>query len=127
MSEIKWDQTPASTFPTREGEITYVEYYKKHHNIDIKDMQQPLLFSKPAPTGVRRRENRIIALIPELCQLTGIQDDLRANFNAMKVGNQYTVLNRLTLSRIERTTLIQLCHRCEILYVLCRQSPQRPS
>lgn len=93
VSEIKWDQTPASTFPTREGEITYVEYYKKHHNIDIKDMQQPLLFSKPAPTGVRRRENRIIALIPELCQLTGIQDDLRANFNAMKAITTTTKLN----------------------------------
>ncbi|OQV19385.1 Protein argonaute-3 [Hypsibius exemplaris] len=93
VSDITFDKTPADTFDTREGPISYVDYYRKHHNIEIKDMTQPLMFSRPAPTGVRRRDNRIIALIPELCQLTGIQDDLRANFNAMKAITTTTKLS----------------------------------
>ena len=83
---MMWDKTPLDKFKTKgDAETSFAQYYKEHHGLTIKDLTQPLIYSRPAPTGVRRRDTRVIALVPELCQLTGIQDDLRANFNAMKV------------------------------------------
>jgi len=41
-------------------------------------MNQPLLINKDRRTGNE------VSLIPELCQLTGLTDAMRANFNLMK-------------------------------------------
>jgi len=55
-----------------------MEYYRKQYNIDIREPSQPLLISKSARTGIE------LALIPELCEMTGLTDSHRANFNLMK-------------------------------------------
>jgi aubergine-like protein len=85
VKEIRYNETPMGTFQHHEGPVSFVQYYKQRHGIEIKDLTQPLLYSVPTPTGVQGRDSHRVALIPELCQLAGIQDDLRANFNAMKV------------------------------------------
>jgi aubergine-like protein len=42
---LDFDKNPMSTFQRRDGEITYVDYYKMEYGIDIRDHRQPLLVS----------------------------------------------------------------------------------
>ena len=58
--------------------MSYKEYYKTRYNEDVKDANQPLLINKDRRTGAE------IALIPELCQVTGLTDQMRADFRLMK-------------------------------------------
>ena len=58
--------------------MSYAEYYKTRYNENISDMNQPLLIHKDRKTGNE------VALIPELCQLTGLTDAMRADFKLMK-------------------------------------------
>ena len=87
ISDVDWDSSPMSTFNIEgKGEMTYVDYYKKQYGIDIKDMKQPLLLSTPEKTS-KSEENvlKTLALIPELCMLTGMSEAMRADF---RVGPQ---------------------------------------
>lgn len=58
--------------------MSYAEYYKTRYNENIADPNQPLLINKDRKTGNE------VALIPELCQLTGLTDAMRADFRLMK-------------------------------------------
>lgn len=70
--------SPETTFDKNGTQVSYAEYYKTRYNESIKDSNQPLLINKDRKTGVE------IALIPELCQLTGLTDVMRADFRLMK-------------------------------------------
>lgn len=70
--------SPETTFDKNGTQVSYAEYYKTRYNESINDMNQPLLINKDRKTGVE------IALIPELCQLTGLTDVMRADFRLMK-------------------------------------------
>jgi len=54
------------------------DYYQTQYNITIREPNQPILISKNERTG------KEIMLIPELCEMTGLTDQHRANFNLMK-------------------------------------------
>lgn len=58
--------------------IRYTEYYQKNYQQRITDKGQPLLITRNRKTGIE------IALIPELCLMTGFADSDRANFQLMK-------------------------------------------
>ena len=58
--------------------MSYKDYYKTRYNENISDPNQPLLINKDRKTGNE------IALIPELCQVTGLTDSMRADFRLMK-------------------------------------------
>lgn len=58
--------------------MSYKEYYKTRYNEEVKEPNQPLLIHKDRRTGAE------IALIPELCQVTGLTDAMRADFRLMK-------------------------------------------
>ena len=61
--------------------MTYVDYYKNQYGITINDLKQPLLLSTPEKTS--RSETNVLktmALIPELCMLTGMSEAMRADF-----------------------------------------------
>ncbi|NXW57063.1 PIWL1 protein, partial [Eurystomus gularis] len=84
VDDIDWDANPRCTFRKADGsEISYVDYYKKQYNQEITDLNQPVLISQP-----RRRSGSIlqgpVALIPELCFLTGLTEKMRNDFNMMK-------------------------------------------
>ena len=37
VDDINWEQNPTSKVKSSDGsEMSYVEYYKKHHNLDVK-------------------------------------------------------------------------------------------
>lgn len=84
IHDIDFDQTPSNKFKTRDGESTYIEYYKRNYGIDIHDVNQPLLISykdrKMVTKNGQCQEDRLkIALIPEISQLTGLTDEMRSD------------------------------------------------
>ncbi|KAH8298095.1 hypothetical protein KR018_006591 [Drosophila ironensis] len=100
VDDIDFESSPLSKFETKEGVISYVEYYKKRYNITITDVRQPLLVSRPTEKNIRGGMNQLIMLIPSLARATGMTDAMRANFRLMKAMSEHT---RLTPERrIER-------------------------
>lgn len=86
IDEIAFDKTPMDTFKANDKEISYVEYYKKHYNIEIKDVNQPLLINRKDQKiiGQAAPETITFCLIPELCYLTGLTDEMRSDFKVMR-------------------------------------------
>lgn len=72
ISDIDWSQNPLSTFPTKDGERTFAEYYRTRYNIDVRDNEQPLLVSKAKARDIRGGQSEFILLVPELCDATGL-------------------------------------------------------
>ena len=101
VDDILWEENPTTSFSYHNGQtITYYDYYKQHYNIDIKDLQQPLLLNRPKPrkqeqlpgqaaaaaTTDEKPKTEIICLIPELCFVTGLSEDLKDDFALKKVN-----------------------------------------
>ena len=77
---MDFKSSPLSTFPTKEGEISYVQYYKQRYNINIKDQNQPMCISRPTEKNIRGGQNELLMLIPEIARATGMTDEMRNNF-----------------------------------------------
>ncbi|ESO84639.1 hypothetical protein LOTGIDRAFT_131825 [Lottia gigantea] len=85
VDDIDWEKRPTHKFKLHNGdEISYVDYYKKNYEITVNDLDQPLLVSKPKKKDLNRGMKDNIYLLPELCTLTGLSDDVRADFSVMK-------------------------------------------
>jgi len=78
VDRLDFSMSPETTFDKNGTQVSYKEYYKTRYNEDVKDLNQPLLINKDRKTGNE------VALIPELCQLTGLTDAMRADFRLMK-------------------------------------------
>merc|ERR1712200_204416 len=85
VDEVDFSKSPRSTFTTISGEVSFIEYYKKAYSITIKDEKQPMLVHR-----VRRKEaqdteeEKVLLLVPELCRMTGLTDDMRSDYRVMK-------------------------------------------
>jgi len=91
IDEIAWDRNVNETFDLRDGsKIDYKTYYANKYNCKINDAQQPLLVSMPKVREARGGVSGPVFLIPELCNMTGLSDEQRANFNLMKDIAKYT-------------------------------------
>lgn len=93
IDEILWTNSPKDTFDTFDGgKISYMDYYKKQHNLQISDPNQPLLLNRKSirVTGSLEKVDRFICLVPELCHMTGLTDEMRSDFKVMKDVAQYT-------------------------------------
>jgi len=84
IDDIDWNSKPSHTFSYRDGEISYADYYKKMYDMDVQDMEQPLLVSNPKKRDIRRGMTTPALLLPEFCILTGLSDEMRSNFQVMK-------------------------------------------
>ncbi|TMW48791.1 hypothetical protein DOY81_006130 [Sarcophaga bullata] len=86
IDDICFDKNPMSTFPTKDGLVNYCDYYLKSYNIAIKDKSQPLLISikKQKLANAQESEDLVFCLIPEICHLTGLRDDMRSDFKLMR-------------------------------------------
>ncbi|KAH8379868.1 hypothetical protein KR009_007745 [Drosophila setifemur] len=83
INDICFDQSPKCYFQTKSGSTSYLNYYKQYHNINIKDVNQPLLLSiKKSRTN--SEDNIQFCLIPELCFLTGLRDEVRSDNKLMR-------------------------------------------
>jgi aubergine-like protein len=78
IDDVDFDMNPLSKFATKDGPVTFMEYYGTKYNRKLSDTAQPLLVHVD-----KKRENKIY-LMPELCFLTGLTDEMRSNFGLMK-------------------------------------------
>ncbi|XP_050028085.3 piwi-like protein 1 [Dermacentor andersoni] len=90
VDDIDWDKCPLSTFETKEGTKTYMDYYQEQYEKRISDGRQPLLVCRPKEKDLRAGRTDNIYLIPELCVLTGLTDEMRANVSVMRDLAQHT-------------------------------------
>eukprot|EP00347_Sterkiella_histriomuscorum_P022394 403330644 len=85
VEDINFEISMKDTFPQEDGtEISYLEYFRQKYGKEIRDVNQPVIVNINPKTG-----NKII-LIPELCQMTGLSDSMRSNFNLMRDMSQIT-------------------------------------
>jgi aubergine-like protein len=78
IDSVDFGLNPTCQFKFKDRDISFTEYYQEKYNKSITDKSQPLLVCKDKKT------NTNIYLIPEFCFLTGLTDEMRANFNLMK-------------------------------------------
>lgn len=95
IDDIDWNSTPKSTFGMNGRDVSYIEYYKSHYNIEITDADQPLLVSREERrvAGQIEKESLVFYLVPEICHLTGITDEMRAD---QKVMRDIATITRVT-------------------------------
>lgn len=86
IDDIDFSLTPSSMFETSHGPISYVDYYKKHYAIEIKDLKQPLLISRKERriSGKPQPEELTFCIIPEISYLTGLRDEIRNDVRVMR-------------------------------------------
>lgn len=86
IDDILFDQNPTMTFMANGQPISYIQYYKQQYNIDIRDLKQPLLINRKERrvAGQDKPQEMIMCLIPEICYLTGLTDDMRNDFKVMR-------------------------------------------
>ncbi|XP_059156586.1 piwi-like protein 1 [Physella acuta] len=84
VDDINWNARATDTFEKNGEQMSYIQYYKEHWNIEIKDIDQPLLVTRPTERDVRRGQKTNLYLVPELCTITGLSEQLRSDFNVMK-------------------------------------------
>ncbi|KAH8402523.1 hypothetical protein KR222_002397, partial [Zaprionus bogoriensis] len=92
VDDVDFSSTPLTKFSTKDGDISYLEYYRKRYNIIIRDHNQPLLVSRPTEKDIRGGVDRLIMLVPELSRPTGLTDAMRRDFQLMKAMSEYTRL-----------------------------------
>jgi len=91
VDDIAWDKHPTDTFEKQDGQrISYKEYYTTAYEQSPKDDKQPLLLSRPKDKDRKRGVSGNIYLLPEFCSITGLSDEMRANFTVMKDLAQHT-------------------------------------
>ncbi|XP_063081853.1 piwi-like protein 3 isoform X2 [Cavia porcellus] len=85
VAAVNWDLSPRDTFKRSDSsEITFVDYYMQQYNQIITDLNQPLLVSQGKwRRGQRNISPEPILLVPELCYLTGLPDDVEQKPNEM--------------------------------------------
>lgn len=95
IDDVAYDKSPRDTFDHGGVETSYIDYYKSQYNIVIKDDKQPLLISRKEVriSGEAEKREYVFCLIPEICYLTGLTDQMRSNFTAMKDLAAHTKLS----------------------------------
>lgn len=87
IERINSTMNSKSTFLNEKQETcSFAEYYKKRYNLEIKNLDAPLIEAtiREKNKGSKESLQRTIQLIPELCQMTGLTDEIKNNFHAMK-------------------------------------------
>ena len=95
IEDIDWDKKATDTFEEtwKRGETrtkTYAQYYEEKYDKKLRDVNQPLLVGKPSQRDKFARASGPVLLIPELCFMTGLSEEQRANFQLMTQLGQYT-------------------------------------
>ncbi|CAI4233150.1 unnamed protein product [Auanema sp. JU1783] len=84
ISTIEWDLNPTTRFVMADGQsLSLVDYYEQQYGRKITDMSQPIITceTKMQPNC---NEKQKIFLVPELCQPTGITDEMLKDRRIMR-------------------------------------------
>ncbi|KAH3764931.1 piwi A [Pelomyxa schiedti] len=104
VSHIDWEMSPSSVIP--DLNITFRQYYVEHYNIKLHQEGPPLL-------AIQQGAHHIY-LMPELCYMTGITDEMRKNFRVMKALAEHTRLSAGTRARNISEFISALSHQDEL-------------
>ncbi|XP_074604112.1 piwi-like protein 1 [Brevipalpus obovatus] len=97
IDDIIFDKNPTTYTFERGGQtITLKDYYREQYNVTIRDDRQPLLLVKPTERQKRGGQDEPIVLIPELCLLTGLTDQMRNDFDLRSEIGRHTRLDPAT-------------------------------
>lgn len=78
VDRIAFDKTPSCTIDLHDGTSkSFLEYYLEKYKRKIEVVDQPML------VNIDRKTSQEIFLVPELCVITGLSDEQRANRNLM--------------------------------------------
>lgn len=84
IDDVDFNSNPRSTFPRYDGTtISYLDYFRQQWDQTITDHGQPMLVHMPK-LRKGETETRQIVLVPELCFMTGLTDDIRSDTRAMR-------------------------------------------
>ena len=83
IDDISFDRNPKNTsFLNLEKEnLNLIKYYKEKHNIEIKNLDQPLIIVYSKEPQEKQKE---LYFIPELCYFAGLDDDATKDRAFMK-------------------------------------------
>ncbi|KAL4105103.1 hypothetical protein QTP88_020376 [Uroleucon formosanum] len=110
IDDIDFTLNPLSTFERNGVEVTYKDYYKKMYDIEIRNLQQPMLITKAKKRDMNRKNadnSSICCLVPELCNLTGLTDAMKADFKLMKVLQNHT----LVTPEVRQNAIVEFVNR----------------
>ncbi|KAK2582643.1 hypothetical protein KPH14_004922 [Odynerus spinipes] len=85
IDDIAWDKNPMFKFERQGTQTSIIDYYKNHWNLEIKDKAQPLLVHRAKEkTTTGETQEKLVLLVPELCYIAGLTDNIRSDFRVMK-------------------------------------------
>lgn len=95
IKRVRFDLTPSSwfklsgskarkAFGERSVDMTYVDFYRRFHNRIIYNPNQPLL------EAVAEKHSETVLLVPEMCALTGLTDEMKKDRILMQEVLQYS-------------------------------------
>ena len=71
-------------FEKKTEKLTLAKYYADKYQKTLRDLKQPLIISSPPLREQREGGNTgPLYLVPELCYMTGLSEEQRANFRLM--------------------------------------------
>jgi len=93
--DIEFTKSPMDKFTTKTGETTYIQYFKEKYDKTINEKNQPLLKAQSPFQKNKNKTEEIeyVFLIPELCFMTGLTEEMRQNFQLMGEMNKITKVN----------------------------------
>ena len=79
IDDIDFEKNPKTKFNLRKEnrDVSYLDYYRSRYNVTIRSESQPMLISRPTRKDKNRGDDEPIFLVPELCGMTGLTDDMR--------------------------------------------------
>jgi aubergine-like protein len=152
ITDVDFSRSANSVWHEESGE-TYVQYYQRKHGITITDPNQRLLASKPKvilvsyslncistlskdrlfesfhlsppqAKDLRRGQSDVIYLVPEVCHLTGLSDQMRSDFKVMRDVGDVTRLDpnarvrdmeQLLQSMLSNEATMQEMKNCKVI------------
>lgn len=93
IDDVDVDCSPYSRFDTTNNGVTektkYTDYYQGRYGITITERDQPLLVSYPKKKDINKGMTTNIYLVPSLCYMTGLSEDMRKDFGLMQRLSKY--------------------------------------
>ncbi|XP_014217276.1 protein argonaute-3 [Copidosoma floridanum] len=94
VDDIEWDKNPTHEFDKNGEMMSFVQYYKLHYEITVKDLNQPLLVHRSKhKTTTGETIERMTLLIPELCYVSGLTESIKSDFQITKELATVTKVN----------------------------------
>ncbi|XP_078032612.1 argonaute 3 [Augochlora pura] len=94
IDDIAWDKNPTYVFEKGGNKISLLDYYKQHWNLQIQDVNQPLIVNcQKIKTTTGQTQEQIVLLVPELCYVATLTDSMRSDFRVMKDLDEVTKMS----------------------------------